>query len=133
MENILPSKVSNKTATTGAVGGVSGVGLAPLIIWILGQFGIDMPPEVAAIVGGLIAGVSSTVIAWLMPAKAGKYVDTAPCVLEDEHSSLEDLDSNEAIEDLYDPSTDVDVAPANRELYEPGEHVEEARRVGGDA
>ena len=129
----MPSKVSNKTATTGAVGGVSGVGLAPLIIWILGQFGIDMPPEVAAIVGGLIAGVASTVIAWVVPAKSGKYVDTEPWALPDEHSSLEDLDPSEAIEDLYDPSTDTDVDPANRELYEPGEYVEGARRVGGDA
>ena len=133
MENILPSKVSNKTATTGAVGGVSGVGLAPLIIWVLGQFGIDMPPEVAAVAGGLIAAAAATVIAWIMPAKSGKHVDTEPWVIEDEASSLEDLDPNEAIEDLYDPSTDVDVDPANRELYEPGEHVEEARRVGGDA
>ena len=68
-------KPSGKTKLTGAVGGISGVGLAPLIVWILGQFGNDMPPEVAAIVGGLIAGVASTVIAWLMPAKSGKYVE----------------------------------------------------------
>jgi len=101
MENILPSKVSSKTATTGAVGGVSGGGLAPLIIWILGQFGIDMPPEVAAIVGGLIAGVASTVIAWIMPAKSGKYVDTEPWVYEPAGNSdvdEEDIDWTDGVE-----------------------------------
>ena len=92
MENILPSKVSSKTATTGAVGGVSGVGLAPLIIWILGQFGIDMLPEFAAMVGGLIAGVASTVIAWVVPAKSGKYVDTEPWILEPSEPAEEVLD-----------------------------------------
>ena len=129
----MSSKISAKTGATAGAGTVSGVSLAPLIIWILGQFGVDMPPEVAAVAGGLIAAAAATVIAWVVPAKSGKYVDTEPWVLGDERSSLEDLDPNEAIEDLYDPSTDVDVDPANRELYEPGEHVEEARRVGGDA
>ena len=129
----MPSKISAKTGATAGVGTISGVSLAPLIIWILGQFGIDMPPEVAAVAGGLIAAAAATVIAWVVPAKSGKYVDTEPWVLEDETSSLEDLDPNEAIENLYDPSTDTDVDPANRELYEPGEHVEGARRVGGDA
>ena len=129
----MTSKISAKTGATAGAGTISGVSLAPLIIWILGQFGVDMPPEVAAVAGGLIAAAAATVIAWIMPAKSGKYVDTEPWVIEDEASSLEDLDPNEAIEDLYDPSTDTDVDPANRELYEPGEHVEEARRVGGDA
>lgn len=129
----MSSKISAKTGATAGVGTISGVSLAPLIIWILGQFGIDMPPEVAAVAGGLIAAAAATVIAWVVPAKSGKYVDTEPWALPDEHSSLEDLDPNEAIENLYDPSTDTDVDPANRELYEPGEHVEGARRVGGDA
>ena len=129
----MASKISAKTGATAGAGTISGVSLAPLIIWILGQFGVDMPPEVAAVAGGLIAAAAATVIAWVVPAKSGKYVDTEPWMIEDEASSLEDLDPNEAIEDLYDPSTDIDVDPANRELYEPGEHVEGARRVGGDA
>ncbi|MGO2037021.1 MAG: hypothetical protein ACTH2U_11130 [Brevibacterium sp.] len=74
----MANTISTKTAATGAVGGASGIGLAPLIIWALGQFGIDMPPEVAAVAGGIIAGLASTLIAWLVPAKSGKYVDAEP-------------------------------------------------------
>lgn len=129
----MASKISAKTGATAGAGTISGVSLAPLIIWVLGQFGVDMPPEVAAVAGGLIAAAAATVIAWVVPAKSGKYVDTEPWVIEGEASSLEDLDPNEVIEDLYDPSTDTDVDPANRELYDTGEPVEGARRVGGDA
>lgn len=78
----MSTRISTKTSTTGGAGLASGVGLAPLIIWILGQAGVDMPPEVAAIAGGLIAAAVTTVIAWLMPAKQGKHVDTEPWVLE---------------------------------------------------
>lgn len=85
----MPPKISAKTGATAGVGTVSGVSLAPLIVWILGQFGIDMPPEVAAVAGGLIAAATATVIAWAVPAKSGKYVDTEPWVYEpDEGESV---------------------------------------------
>lgn len=88
----MASKISAKTGATAGAGTISGVSLAPLIIWILGQFGVDMPPEVAAVAGGLIAAAAATVIAWVVPAKSGKYVDTESWVLEDEASSLEEED-----------------------------------------
>lgn len=78
----MATKISGKTGATGATGAISGAGLAPLIIWILGQFGVDMPPEVAAVAGGLIAGLATSLIAWLVSAKSGKYVDTEPWVYE---------------------------------------------------
>lgn len=85
----MPPKISAKTGATAGVGTVSGVSLAPLIVWILGQFGIDMPPEVAAVAGGLIAAATATVIAWAVPAKSGKYVDAEPWVYEpDEGESV---------------------------------------------
>ena len=37
-----------------------------------------MPPEVAVIVGGLLASASAFVIAWLVPARSGSNVDYAP-------------------------------------------------------
>ena len=66
--------VSGKTALTGAVGGVSGVGLAPLIIWLFGQFNVEMPPEEAALIGGLITAAGTFLVGWLKPARQGKYV-----------------------------------------------------------
>lgn len=66
--------VSNKTALTGVVGGVSGAGLAPLIVWMFVQFGVEMPSEVAAILGGLVVAAGTFLIGWLIPAKQGTYV-----------------------------------------------------------
>lgn len=71
-------KPSTKTKLTGAVGTVSGVGLAPLIVWVLAQFGLDMDPQTAAVAGGLIGALASTIIAYFVPAKSGKYVDATP-------------------------------------------------------
>ena len=71
-------KPSGKTKLTGAVGGISGVGLAPLIVWILAQFGLEMDAETAAVAGGLIGALASTIIAYFVPAKSGKYVDATP-------------------------------------------------------
>lgn len=91
----MPSKISAKTGATAGAGTISGVSLAPLIAWILGQFGIDMPPEVAAVAGGLIAAAAATVIAWVVPAKSGKYVDTEPWVYEpagEDVAAVEDVD-----------------------------------------
>lgn len=71
-------KPSGKTKLTGAVGGISGVGLAPLIVWILAQFGLEMDAETAAVAGGLLGALASTIIAYFVPAKSGKYVDATP-------------------------------------------------------
>lgn len=78
-------KSSSKTKLTGAVGTVSGVGLAPLIVWILGQFGLDMDPETAAVAGGLIGAIASTIIAYVVPAKSGKYVEVDATPVPDDY------------------------------------------------
>jgi hypothetical protein len=35
----------------------SGSGVGALAVWILGVVGVDMPPEIGAVVAGAIAGV----------------------------------------------------------------------------
>lgn len=85
----MAKNISGKTGTTGAVGAVSGVGLAPLIIWALAQFGIEMDAATAAVAGGLLTTVATTLLAWLMPATSGRHVDTEPWVYEpDEGESV---------------------------------------------
>lgn len=74
----MANTVSGKTGITGASSVISGAAVAPLVIWILSLFGVDVPADVAAIIGGLLAGGAATLIAWLVPAKSGKYVDTEP-------------------------------------------------------
>lgn len=71
----MTAKPSAKTGFTGLAGVASGAGLAPLIVWIAAQLGIEMPTEVAVIVGGLIAAAASLAVAWLVPAKSGTYVE----------------------------------------------------------
>lgn len=106
----MSTRISTKTSTTGGAGLASGVGLAPLIIWILGQMGVDMPPEVAAIAGGLIAAAVTTVIAWLMPAKQGKHVDTEPWVLDPAAEDPEvELSSMEIVDEELPVCADCDV------------------------
>lgn len=78
----MTAKPSAKTGFTGLAGVASGAGLAPLIVWIAAQLGIEMPTEVAVIVGGLIAAAASLAVAWLVPAKSGKYVVAADPVDE---------------------------------------------------
>lgn len=80
----MAKNISGKTGVTGAAGTASGVGLAPLIIWVLALWGIDMDPATAAVAGGLISTVVTTILAWVVPAKSGKYVDTEPWVYEPE-------------------------------------------------
>ena len=87
--------ISGKTGATGATGAVSGASIAPLIIWILGQFGIDMPPEVAAIVGGLVGTIAATLIAWLVPATSGTYVHVGEPVEDYDESDELDWDNSE--------------------------------------
>lgn len=68
--------LSGKTVLTGATGVVGGVGLAPLIVWLFELGQIEVPVEVAGIIGGLATAVATFVVAWLKPAKSGTYVDT---------------------------------------------------------
>lgn len=58
---------SSKTLATG--GGAIGGGV--IIAWIAELIGLDMPDTVAAAIAGLIA----LIIAWLIPATTGRYVD----------------------------------------------------------
>lgn len=59
---------SGKTVLTGA----TGIAVAPIIVWVLGLFGVDIPAEVAAAIAGLL----SAAVAYFVPAKSGKYVAT---------------------------------------------------------
>ena len=59
---------SGKTVLTGA----TGIAVAPVIVWVLGLFGVDIPAEVAAAIAGLL----SAAVAYFVPAKSGKYVAT---------------------------------------------------------
>ena len=59
---------SGKTVLTGA----TGIAVAPIIVWVLGLFGVDIPAEVAAAIAGLLAAA----VAYFVPAKSGKYVTT---------------------------------------------------------
>lgn len=76
--------ISGKTGTTGAVSLAGGASIAPLVVWGLGLAGVDVPPEVAVIIGGLISSLGAILVAWLMPARSGSYVqvDNEPEVYE---------------------------------------------------
>lgn len=63
----MEAKVSAKTGLTAG----AGLGVAPILIWLLSMFGVDMPPEVAAAIAGLLA----VAVAYFVPAKSGKYVE----------------------------------------------------------
>ena len=97
---MVDKRVSGKTGLTAAAGVGAGAGIAPLIVWLSQLAGVDMPPEVAVIVGGLLASVSAFVTAWLVPARSGSNVDYAP-----------DLDAWEVIEGEQ-PGGDYEPEPA---------------------
>ena len=58
---------SGKTVLTGG----AGIAVAPILIWVLGLFGVELPAEVAAAIAGLLAAA----VAYFVPAKSGKYVN----------------------------------------------------------
>lgn len=62
------ARPSAKTIAVGA----SGIGGGVIVAWIASLLGVDMPEQVAAAIAGLIA----LLVAWLVPARSGKYVDT---------------------------------------------------------
>ncbi|GAA1645758.1 hypothetical protein GCM10009700_35190 [Brevibacterium sanguinis] len=97
----MANTVSGKTGITGASSVISGAAVAPLVIWILAMFGVDVPADVAAIIGGLLAAGGATLIAWLVPAKSGKYVDTTPW-------DVDVTDDGETEGDGFAPDPDVD-------------------------
>jgi hypothetical protein len=64
-----PNSISPKVA----VGGVAAGGSTPLsiiIIWVLGQIGLTVPPEIAASIAAVIAMVFSFVAGYITPAAA---------------------------------------------------------------
>ena len=78
---------SGKTVLTGA----TGIAVAPIIVWVLGLFGVDIPAEVAAAIAGLL----SAAVAYFVPAKSGKYVATN-----------EDLDHADTLVNRHDVDPD---------------------------
>lgn len=78
---------SGKTVLTGA----TGIAVAPIIVWVLGLFGVDIPAEVAAAIAGLL----SAAVAYFVPAKSGKYV-----------AVNEDLDNADTLANRHDVDPD---------------------------
>lgn len=76
---------SGKTVLTGG----AGIAVAPIIVWVLGLFGVEIPPEVAAGIAGLLA----MAVAYFVPAKSGKYV-----------AVNENLDNADTLENRVDVS-----------------------------
>ena len=75
---MIDTRVSGKTGLTAAAGVGSGVAIAPLIVWLADLAGVDMPSEVATIIGGMLAAVAAIAVAYFVPAKSGSNVDYAP-------------------------------------------------------
>ncbi|MGR6088943.1 hypothetical protein ACU4IU_00085 [Brevibacterium sp. CSND-B09] len=96
--------ISGKTGTTGAVSLAGGASIAPLVVWGLGLAGVDVPPEVAVIIGGLISSLAAILVAWLMPAKSGTYVQVEEPVEED----------------VYDPAVEAGIED-DPEIPDPSE------------
>lgn len=74
----MSNTISGKTGITGASSLISGAAVAPVVVWVLGLFGVEIPPDVAAVIGGLLASGVATLVAYVVPAKSGRYVDTEP-------------------------------------------------------
>ena len=96
---------SNKTLATfgGAMGG------GALVVWIVEQFGRDMPADVGVAVASIIA----LIVAYFMPAKSGKYVHTEPVVPESE--LIEDTGPTNGESDFDDPPQDTEYDGAEDE------------------
>lgn len=45
-----------------AVGTVGGGSAAPLVVWLLGLFGVEVPPEIAATIGSVLGGVFGYIV-----------------------------------------------------------------------
>lgn len=46
------------THPNAVVGGSSGIGIGALAVWLAGLAGLDMPPEIGAVVGGAVAALA---------------------------------------------------------------------------
>lgn len=92
--NAQPSAKTGYTAGGGAA--------ATVLIYILGTIGIDLPPEIAAAAVVLVTGI----IAWLVPAKSGKYVYTEPVIPESE--LIDDTSASNGDSDFDDPDQTLD-------------------------
>lgn len=103
-------KPSAKTgATTGA-----GVVIAPILIWIAGLFGVEIPAEVAVLLGGAAAAV----VAWLMPAKSGSKI----VQLQDDIDLLTaDIESDVESDSSF---TEAGLDPAGADVDEPESNID---------
>ena len=81
-------KPSGKTAlTTGA--GALGI----IAVWVITMFGADVPPEVAAAISTLLAAL----VAYLVPAKSGTFVEDPDADWGAEQGSMADFADEEAV------------------------------------
>ena len=98
--------VSTKTTLTG----VAGAGVT-IVIAIFGAFGIDITGELAA----AIITVVTFAIAYFVPAKSGKYVDTSVPDDADLIVNRDDVDPNQFPEE--DDQTGIEVEePVDEEI-----------------
>ena len=106
--------ISSKTTLTASSGAA-----ATIIIWILQTGGIDIPAEVAAAIVTIITGI----VAYLVPAKSGKYVYTEPVIPESE--LIDDTSATNGNSDYDDPDQtlgDPDEFPEFQDALYDAEH-----------
>lgn len=96
------TSMSGKTAITGAASLPSGIALAPVIVWLASMSGVEIPAEVAAALGGIIAAIAAFLVAWLVPAKQGTFVDInapddADLIINRDDVDVDEFEEEEAV------------------------------------
>lgn len=55
------------------VAAVGGGGSAVAIVWLMSQFGVDMPQEVAVVIAGLVVGAFTWIAGYFIPSAEGDF------------------------------------------------------------
>ena len=57
-------RVSARTSrgTRETVGNTTGIGAASCVLWVAGLVGVDMPPDIAVVIGGFLSTVVSSLV-----------------------------------------------------------------------
>ena len=73
---IAKENLPNKKVTAGSTGGA----ITVLIVWAAGQFGIEVPPEIAAVLTTLVSSLAG----YFTPETITKIVETVTDAVEDQ-------------------------------------------------
>lgn len=66
-----PTAAPTRKVVAGGVGTTAlGLPLSQIIVWSLGQFGVDLTPDVAAAIATLVSAAAGFVTAWLTRERA---------------------------------------------------------------